>query len=163
MDLFFLRHGLAADRGTYASDFERPLTEEGTRKMQLEGKALKKLGVRPEAILMSPLVRARETAEIVAKSLGLDRNLYAAAELACGCDLTGLARALEPYAELQSVMVVGHEPDFSLMISELIDEEVEMKKGAVAFVKVSGQLKRKNGTLMWLKPPKELVAIAERR
>lgn len=161
MDLYFVRHGIAAERGTYASDFDRPLVDEGVSKMKAIGKALKKLGARPDMILTSPLVRARETAEIVAKALAVEEKLMQAPELACGCGLRRLAKLLEAKGNPESVMVVGHEPDFSVMIGELIGTpEVEMKKGAVALVRVSGKVQPNNGTLAWLKPPKQLVAIA---
>src|SRR5215831_2904350 len=89
MKLYFLRHGEAAsaDGRTIKSDYERPLTKDGIEIMKSEGKALTRLNVDPEIIWTSPLVRARETAEIVAKQLGASDKLVETPKLQCGARL----------------------------------------------------------------------------
>ena len=68
MNLYILRHGIAAERGTpgYANDADRPLTPEGERKLQLVAAAIKALELGFDLILSSPYLRARQTAEVVA-------------------------------------------------------------------------------------------------
>lgn len=67
MELYLIRHGIAAERGTYPKDEERPLTEKGRAKTQKVAQRLYALGLRFDFILTSPLVRARQTAEILKK------------------------------------------------------------------------------------------------
>src|SRR5262245_39880728 len=118
MELYFLRHGIAADVGPEGTgDAGRPLTAEGIAKLKEAARGLRRLGVRPDVLLSSPLVRARQTAEIVRHALGLDSRLVDA--LAPGCDIMRLRELLGEYRDTKSAMVVGHEPDFSTMIGDL--------------------------------------------
>src|SRR5689334_2900287 len=96
MELYFLRHGIAADTGPEDSgDAGRPLTEEGIDKLKEAARGLRRLGVRPDVLLSSPLVRARQTAEIVRKAFGIESRLVDA--LAPGCDITRLRDLLGEY------------------------------------------------------------------
>src|SRR5215468_8844575 len=93
MELYVLRHGIAADMGPEGSgDAGRPLTEEGIAKMREEARGLLQLGLRLDVLLSSPLVRARQTAEIVGRALNIEIQLAAA--LAPGCDLARLGGLL---------------------------------------------------------------------
>jgi phosphohistidine phosphatase len=155
MELYFLRHGIAADAGPDGSgDAGRPLTKEGSAKIKAEARGLLKLGVQPDALLSSPLVRARETAAIVAHELGLE--LMLADELAPGCDLARLFGLLGEHRAAERVMVVGHEPDFSDMIGALTGgSRVQLKKGGLGRVDLE-MLEEGAGTLIWLLPPRAL-------
>src|SRR5512147_1139240 len=118
MELYFLRHGIAVDVGPEGSgDAGRPLTAEGIKKMKEEARGLRRLDVRPDVLLSSPLVRASQTAEIVRHALGLDSRLVDA--LAPGCDVARLRDLLGEYRSAERIMVVGHEPDFSDLIGAL--------------------------------------------
>ena len=89
MELYFLRHGIAADEGPAGmGDAGRPLTKDGIAKMQAGARGMRRLGLRLDVLLSSPLVRARETAAIIARELGLELQL--ADELAPGCDIAQL-------------------------------------------------------------------------
>jgi len=169
MQLYFLRHGKAGDRDEWTGpDFERPLTAEGREEMRAVARGLRALDVRPDAVLSSPLVRAWQTAEIVAEELGLP-SVTDAPTLAPGCDLDLLAAALQRVRSAGAVMVVGHEPDFSTLIGLLIGgrkapAEVELKKGACCRVDVSGSLDSGDalvghGTLVWLLTSKQLARL----
>lgn len=159
MRLYFLRHGQAGDKDTWpGDDFQRPLTAEGRAELEAAANGLRALGIRPGVVLSSPLVRARQTAEIAAQALGV--AVTEAPTLAPGCDLDGLAEALRPYRQADEVLVVGHEPDFSTLIGLLIAQHgamamIEMKKGACCRVGLSGKGDSGNalagrGTLAWL-------------
>jgi phosphohistidine phosphatase len=164
MDLYFLRHGKAEDYGRNgaADDFFRALTEQGIAEMEAESRALERLGVEPDLILTSPLVRAKETAAIVAKQLGMKKQLIETELLAPGCDLKQLRKLIGSYDSIRAFMVVGHEPDFSTMVGELIgNASVEMKKGGLAALKIDTSLRTGAGTLQWLLPPKILVRLGE--
>jgi phosphohistidine phosphatase len=157
MELYFLRHGIAAEVGPAGSgDAGRPLTKEGIAKMRAVAHGLRQLGVRPDVLLSSPFVRAHETAEIVARELGL--KLHLAEELAPGCDLAQLFALLGQHRAAVCVMVVGHEPDFSAMVGELTGgSRLLMKKGGLARVDLE-LLEERAGTLAWLLPPRVLRA-----
>src|SRR5689334_6212059 len=112
MELYFLRHGIAADQGPAGlGDAGRPLTKEGIAKMQAESRGMRRLGLKLDALLSSPLVRAHETAAIVGGEFGLD--LQQTELLAPGCGLVQLFALLAEHRGLERLMLVGHEPDFS--------------------------------------------------
>lgn len=168
MQLYFLRHGKAGDKAEWSGpDEQRPLTDEGREEMRAVARGLRRLGLTLDALLSSPLVRARQTADDVAEALGL--VVTEARELAPGCDLDRLAAALRPVRSANAVMVVGHEPDFSALVGEIIGKrgamaEVELRKGACCRVDVSGALSHGDalaghGALVWLLPPKVLALL----
>src|SRR5205085_1765819 len=89
MELYFLRHGIASESGPEGTgDAGRPLTKEGAAKIKAAAHGLRTLNMRIDALLSSPLVRAHETAQIVARELGPE--LHLANALAPGCDLAAL-------------------------------------------------------------------------
>ncbi|MCX7722201.1 MAG: phosphohistidine phosphatase SixA [Verrucomicrobiae bacterium] len=138
MEIYILRHGEAAEPGTHGAktDFDRPLTAEGKAAVRRVARGLRRFGVKPELILSSPLVRARETAEIVARELGLPGAVQLAEELCPDGSLRALVRrlrALEPQRNV--VMLVGHEPYLSTLVSVLVTGRAgagfTIKKGGV--------------------------------
>jgi phosphohistidine phosphatase len=162
MELYFLRHGKAVDApGPDApDDFSRPLTDKGIEEMEAEAKALQALGIEPDVILTSPLVRAKQTAEIVARRLGLKKRLIETDALAPGCELNRLAKLLDEHRSANSLLLVGHEPDFSTLVAELIGTKpsaVELKKGGLALVELKPPVRRGGGVLHWLVAPKLLL------
>jgi phosphohistidine phosphatase len=156
--LYFLRHGKAEARGDWhKADALRPLTAEGERLVAAETRAIGRLTPGLEVIVTSPLARARRTAEIVADALGLLDVLVDDERLGHGLDARVLARVAAGYAGVENLMVVGHEPDFSLTIAELIGGgRVDMKKGGLARVDVRGP-GLDGGVLAWLLTPAQLA------
>jgi len=129
--LWLLRHGEAADG---SPDAERPLTEKGEEQARMAGRALKKIGVLPAACLTSPKVRAADTARIACEELGIEPQLEP--KLAGGpFDPEALAAGLG-----DGVLLVGHDPDFSMAVHSLTGAQVRMKKGGLAGVE-KGELK----------------------
>jgi phosphohistidine phosphatase len=128
--IWLLRHGEAADG---SPDAERPLTERGEQQARAAGAALKALGVQVEACLASPKVRAADTAKLACQALGVDVQLEP--QLA-----GGPIRAEELAAGLGEVMLVGHDPDFSMAVHTLTGAQVRMKKGGLAGIE-RGELK----------------------
>ena len=155
MELYFLRHGVAADVGPAGQgDAGRPLTKEGIAKMEAGARGMHRLGLRLDALLSSPLVRARETAAIVGRELGLELQLDE--KLAPGCDMAQLFALLGEHRVAERVMLVGHEPDFSTLIGALTGgSQVLMKKGGLGRVDIE-RLEQGAGTLIWLLPPRIL-------
>jgi phosphohistidine phosphatase len=116
MIIYFLRHAEAEDFAE--SDFERKLTPKGHKQAGCVGKFCKQNGIKPEVFLSSPLIRARETAEIVGKKIGVDPVI--ADWLACGMTPETLIAQLESLTTKSSVLLVGHEPDLSAAVSHLL-------------------------------------------
>ncbi len=151
MDLYFLRLGIAADESPTGLDADRQLTKEGIAKLKESARGLRKLGLKIDALLSSPLVRAHETAQIVGRELGAELQL--ADELAPGCDLERLLGLLGEHRAAERVMFVGHEPDLSELVATLTGARVQMRKGGLARVDAE-VLEPGQGTLVWLLPPR---------
>ncbi len=157
MDLFLLRHGIAVEREEWeGDDRERPLSEDGVSRMQAEAKTMASLGLGLERVVCSPFTRARQTAEIVAKTLGLTNALAEDERLEPGFDSVGLERILRERRGLKTLMLVGHEPDLSRIIGKLTGARVEFKSGSLARIGVPDPQSPK-GTLLWLLPPGALA------
>jgi phosphohistidine phosphatase len=156
--VYFLRHGIAADRDEFqGDDFERPLTDEGCERMQREAKAIAKLQIEPDVIVTSPLVRAKQTAQIVADALKLDGKLVEDKRVGENFGVQQLAQILADHAKADALMLVGHEPDMSDVIGQLTGgTNIDLKKGGLALVELQGA-SSSSGQLQWLIPPKVLV------
>jgi phosphohistidine phosphatase len=162
MRLLFLRHGQAEPRETWPGpDATRPLTAEGRRAMAREAATIARLGVVPDVVLSSPLVRARETAELVAEALGLADRLRDDERLASGFDAAQLRAIIQENHGAETLMFVGHEPDFSLTVGELVGgAALVCKKGGLARVDVDEE--SHTAQLVWLLPPKLLTLSANK-
>jgi phosphohistidine phosphatase len=156
MRLYFFRHGLANHDSWDRPDFERPLNDLGKEKTARAAAVLSRLDLKLGLILTSPLVRARQTAEILVENLDLPVGLEIDDRLAPGFDIQDLQGLLRQYAAFGNLMVVGHEPDFSEVIGDLIGgADVVVKKGSLARVDLF-DVHPANGELVWLLPPKML-------
>jgi len=160
MKAYFLRHGLAVKRGEWeGDDAARPLTEDGVRKTVDIAAALARLDLDVESIITSPLVRAKATADIVARTLGLESRTVEDQRLAPGFDAARLRAILRDHRGAGTVMLVGHEPDFSETLSELIGGgSLEIKKAGLALVDLP-DTRPGRGRLRWLIPPKMLARL----
>jgi phosphohistidine phosphatase len=167
MNLFILRHGLAVERDEfdYASDADRPLTPKGRKQLRAIAAALRKLEPHFDVILSSPLVRARETAEIIAAELKSRNRLSLADELKPGTDAKRLLHKIarqKPAAE--NVLLVGHEPDLSELISLLVAGHAgagfALKKGGLAKLEIEEPCYGKCATLAWLLTPAQMKLMA---
>jgi phosphohistidine phosphatase len=165
MRLYILRHAIAAERDPdkYPDDGLRPLTEAGFKKMTKIAHTLQKLDKRIELILSSPLVRARDTAEIVRKSLHLKKDrLVLIDALAPLGDPGELIAIIQEKYKLDSLLLVGHEPDLSNLISLLLSGDkslsITMKKGGVCCLSMDELVAGKCATLEWLISPSQLVS-----
>ena len=160
MLLYFVRHGLANwPAGAWpGNDAERPLTPEGERIIRAESAALARLGLRPDLILHSPLVRARQTAEIIAEALGLSDRLREHELLSPGFDRKALKKLLREHAGREALMLVGHAPDMGAVVQSLTGGAVKFKEGTVALVKIEKPDAKPEGTLVWLAPA-ELLSV----
>jgi phosphohistidine phosphatase len=162
MRLLIIRHATAVPRGTPdMPDDERPLTKKGERRFRRAAAGLARLMKRPDALLSSPLPRARRTAEIAAKEWG---KVEVQDEPAlAGGSFNEIATALGRFPTESTVAIVGHEPDLSSVLGRLLGtshgERLIFKKGGAALTDVPGSLSE-GGTLIWYLPPRILRRLA---
>ena len=149
MRIYLVRHSNAVELSTedFEDDSQRPLTEKGCEKMESITSALKALGVQPDLIVSSPYVRARQTAEILAKGLKHKSEI----------------EINEKYLVAELVLV-GHEPSLSNLIGTLTAGNPEMaltlKKGGVCCLLADDLRVQRKATLEWLLTPKILSALS---
>ncbi len=133
MRLYILRHAEAVAEAE--SDHERVLTTKGQRQGRLVGRFLDRCSWRPDVVLSSPVVRARQTAQLVARSLGTGRPVIEP-WLACGMVPESAYAGLGAYGGLSSVLLVGHEPDLGVFLSSLLGQpgpsRVRVRKASLA-------------------------------
>jgi phosphohistidine phosphatase len=158
MHLYFLRHGIAEDRRPGLRDADRCLTPEGRDEMQAVAAGLIALDVQVDAIFSSPYPRALETAQIVAKALGSHPDkVHRAAQLEAGAfRLEGLRSLLAAQPRSARILLVGHEPDFSMVVGQLVGgAALDLKKAGLARVETT-RLEPGGGVLRWLLTPQHL-------
>ncbi|HMF02906.1 MAG TPA: phosphohistidine phosphatase SixA [Terriglobia bacterium] len=159
MEIYVLRHGIAVNRGTpgYKKDSDRPLTPEGEEKLHQIAKAMLAMELKFDLILSSPYLRSKQTAQLVAAELDEEITLT---DL-----LTPDGNPLELIRELndekpQSVLLVGHEPYLSGLISVLVTGEskasIELKKGGLCKLSADRVAFGQCATLNWLLTPKQM-------
>ncbi len=160
MRVYFLRHGIAAERDEWrGDDAARPLTEKGVERTGAVAAGLAGLGVDVGAIVTSPLARARQTADIVAHALGGAPKVVEDRRLAPGFDAAKLREILRDHRDAGDVMLVGHEPDLSETIGALTGGgRVVMRKAGLAVVDLPNAHEER-GELLWLAPPKILTRL----
>jgi len=149
MRLYFLRHGEADWPNWNKPDDERPLTERGKKEMKKVAAFLARLDLSLDHIVTSPLPRAKQTAEPVAKYFELELSEDELLEPGFGS--AELKKLVKKYPG-ESLMVVGHEPDFTKTISTLTGARLKLSKGGLELVDVD--LTTMRGRLLWLFPPK---------
>ena len=163
MRLSLLRHGIAADRDgqEYANDNERPLTPKGERRMRRIGKGLQAVGLAYDRILSSPYLRAKQTAEIVAQVMSAPEGVMLAETLAPEGNPRQLIEALRSeHRDRQDVLLVGHEPYLSRLISTLLtggpNLSVVMKRGGLCTLDVETLRFGRCASLISLLSPRQL-------
>lgn len=151
--LHLLRHAHAGDpEGWTGDDAARPLSPKGEGQAERLGAFLAGVGFRPDAIVSSPKIRARRTAEIVAGHLDVEVRLDE--RLAGTLDASTVDAILADLGGPSRPVLVGHDPDFSELLGWLARADgMTMKKSAFARVDVEGPIASGRGTLRWLVPP----------
>ncbi|MBX7221238.1 MAG: phosphohistidine phosphatase SixA [Blastocatellia bacterium] len=170
MDLYLLRHAIAHDLGADGSrtDFDRSLTREGKAKMRLAAEGMKRMELHFDLILTSPLVRARETAEIVAETFNCPERITICQNLRTGFEPQRFLADLSQSARLPAVLAVGHEPDLSELAARLIfgserGGALTFKKGSLCCIWLPSVVPLFPGSLRWHLTPGQLRLMAERK
>lgn len=166
MRVYLIRHGIAVPRGSpgIIDDAARELTADGAKKTRRAVRGLVRLGVDLQRIWSSPLVRARQTAEILAEAFpdaGAVRSLRA---LAPEGDFDRILAALSKSESLKEAALVGHEPDLGELASLLLTGRrvpfLEFRKGGVACIDLESSEQPGRGRLEWLLTPRQLRLLA---
>ncbi|MEM6424427.1 MAG: phosphohistidine phosphatase SixA [Cyanobacteria bacterium P01_D01_bin.128] len=159
-ELYLIRHGIAAERGTYLNDGDRPLTDNGRAKTQRIAERLVDLKLHFNTLLTSPLVRARQTADILVNA-GLASTAEISQLLAPGGDLAAWLNWLNDWQATgnQRLALVGHEPDLShwgqqLVQGDISDRWILKKAGIIGLQVPAARQAIGQSRLVWLAPPR---------
>jgi len=163
MDLFVLRHGKAGQSSGGPDDRKRALTADGKDEIRNVGKWMRRKKFGFEVIATSPLTRAYETADIVARSLGQKERLAVWEELAPGGDLDTICYQAAQSGEDTAILLTGHEPLLSMLISRTIagndTVSIILAKGGLAKIRNYSFDKRPSGDLQWLLTPRQMMEM----
>ena len=161
-EIYLIRHGIAEARGdAWPDDAKRPLSEDGMSRLKKEARGLARLNLAFDVILTSPLVRTRQTAEIVASGLDSRPAIVNIDSLAPGAAYAALVADLEKHARKHSIALVGHEPGIGELAARLIGSRhpIEFKKGAVCRIDLDEVPPSGPGDLRWMLTPRILRSI----
>lgn len=166
MDLYLLRHGLAAKPAAthLHTDRQRPLTAEGVKKVKRVAAAVRAMDLSFDLILSSPFLRARQTAEIVADALKAEKRLQFTELLAASANPKALAEHLAHLRpDRRSVLLVGHEPLLTSLLSLLLSGgpflRVDLKKAGLCKLSVESFKPEYRAALNWLLTPKQMAIM----
>ena len=167
MDLIIVRHAIAEEREVFAetgeSDGLRPLTPKGRKRMRRGAGGLKELVPQVDLIATSPLVRARETAEILGEIYdGI--SPIEIPELEPGASQESMLHWLQNQRPEATIMLVGHEPFLSMTVSWLTtrsaDSFIELKKGGACFITFDEGIYAGGAAMLWLLTPAQLRSLS---
>ena len=162
-ELYLVRHAIAAERGEdWPNDDKRPLTARGVARFKEEVDGLAKMGVAIDEIFTSPLVRAKQTAEIIAAGLPGKPAVKILDALAPGHAPGSVMAQLAKQARRRRIAIVGHEPDLGELAAHLIGagRALPFKKGGVCRIDVESLTSRRPAALTWFVTPRLLRKIA---
>jgi phosphohistidine phosphatase len=162
LELYLVRHGVAADRGEdYPDDAKRPLTAGGISRMGKVTKGLAAMGVSFDVILTSPLVRTRQTADILAQGLPGSPAVRPTDALAPAGTTAGVLKELGQHMRMARIALVGHEPNIGELAATLIGARAPLpfKKGAVCRIDFEIFPPKGVGSLIWFATPKMLRSL----
>ncbi|MDM7995821.1 MAG: phosphohistidine phosphatase SixA [Acidobacteriota bacterium] len=166
MRLYIVRHAIADPHGTPGvNEEDRALTAEGIRKMRLGAEGLRRLDYVPDLIFSSPLIRARQTAEILLAAFGKEVRMEILPSLAPSGSRRDLYQAMHSCRkDLRGLMLVGHQPSLGEIAAEIIggspESHIELKKGGVCAIELMPQKSPPRGSMIALLTPSILRRIA---
>jgi phosphohistidine phosphatase len=163
MQLLVIRHAIAEDRDRFAQtgkdDDLRPLTAEGRRKMARNVRGLRRLVPALDLLAASPLVRAQQTARIVAERYRM-ANIVTTGSLSPGARFASFVEWALEQNELEVVGIVGHETHLSTLVTWLMtggdESRLVLRKGGACLLDFRGRVRRASGSLLWLNTPAQL-------
>ncbi len=159
MKLVLVRHAAAVDRVSDISEEARYLTPEGRVFFRKTARTMLKNGIEPALIVSSPLLRAVQTADILAETLAYNGPLVVRNELRPGFDAHGLDKLLHDYQSADELVLVGHEPDLSALVAFLMSlgGGFKFNKGAAVKLKIDPADLPASTAFKWLAVGKKLI------
>ena len=164
VELYIVRHGLAEERGgAWPDDAKRPLTGKGMARLRKEARGLQTIGVAFDVILTSPLVRARQTAEILGAGLEPRPHLVNIESLSPDGSYAAVMSDLAKHSKHERIALVGHEPSIGELAARLVGSRhpLPFKKGAICCIAVDSLPPAGPGALRWFLSPKLLRQLAK--
>ena len=161
--LYLIRHGVAAERGDeYPDDSKRPLTADGISRLRKEARALDAMGVTIDQIVTSPLVRTRQTADLIAESVKSKPPVATSDALAPAGTPGAVMQELAKYSKKGNVALVGHEPNLGELAARLIGSRtaLQFKKGGICRIDFDAIPPKGTGQLRWFLTPRILRKLA---
>jgi phosphohistidine phosphatase len=159
LELYLIRHGVAAERGEeYPDDSKRPLTSDGIARLRREAKALDDLDISFDQILSSPLVRAKQTADIFCEGLKGKPSVSTTDALTPAGTPAAVIQELGKHMRKARIALVGHEPNIGELAAHLIGAKAALpfKKGAICRIDFAVFPPKGRGQLVWFLPPRVL-------
>lgn len=158
MNLYLLRHAEAVGREDSIPDCDRALTSDGIKTMKAAALGMRALKMKVDLVFSSPLVRARQTAEIAAVALGVRRKITLTKNLIPDANPESLiAELAQKYCSIKNILLVGHEPHLGRLASVLLtDLPVIFKKGSLMALKLDLAPYKQGATLKWLLTPRQM-------
>ena len=163
LELYLIRHGLAADRGDeYPDDSKRPLTSDGIASLRKEARALANLDVTFDQIIASPLVRTKQTADVFAQLLPGKPPVALSDSLAPAGTPSAVFQELAKHMRKPRIALVGHEPNIGELAARLIGARAPLafKKGAICRIDFDVFPPKGAGQLRWFLTPRMLRKLA---
>lgn len=159
MKLIIVRHAAAIERAADISEGKRYLTPEGRLFFRKTARTISQQGINPTMILASPLIRAVQTADILVEAVSYCGPLVVADELAPGFDKSALQNLLNTFQPLKELVIIGHEPDLSLLIASFLSlsDGFNFKKGAAVKLNIDAAVLAKPAIFKWLAVGNKLV------
>jgi phosphohistidine phosphatase len=157
MHVYVLRHGIAEDAKSGESDSNRALTPEGRKKLSSVLERAESAGVAPSVILTSPYLRAKQTARMAAQAFDREDAVIETSALVPSGSPELVWDEISEYRAEAQVMVVGHEPLLSELVSYLLDSpslRIEMRKAAMVAISIESLRGGPRGVLQWMLTPK---------
>lgn len=161
-ELYLVRHAIAADRGSeWPDDSKRPLTERGISRFKEAVKGLRRLDVTVDEIFTSPLVRAAQTAELLAAGLEGKAPVKVLDALAPGHTPASVMSQLARVAKRRRIAIVGHEPDLGELAAHLIGagRALAFRKGGICRIDLGSLSSKRAASLVWFLPPAVLRQV----
>ncbi|MCX4240520.1 phosphohistidine phosphatase SixA [Paraliomyxa miuraensis] len=165
MELYVLRHAMAVDSSPELRDAERTITDEGRERLRRTIRSWDGLGVVLDGILTSPIVRARQTADVVAAALGIHDRVEECPALGPGARPVDVVSAIaQRFGDEHRVMVVGHEPDLGRFVSLIVCGDdgggFRIKKAGLTKLTVDGLAPARCAVLEWHLWPRHMLRMA---
>jgi phosphohistidine phosphatase len=163
-ELYLVRHAIAAERGDdWPHDSKRPLTERGMARFKECVAGLGALDVAIDEIFTSPLIRAKQTAELLAAGVSGKPPVKILDALAPDHTAAVVMAQLAKQAKRRRIALVGHEPDLGELAAHLLGAQraVPFKKGGICRIDVETLTSRRAGSLIWFATPKMLRHLGE--